>query len=132
MPETPPLDPAATPTASPKLKRYTHDSVDVAELKNMAEEILGVTPFQWQLDAAVAILCGENLILDVGTGCGKSLCFILALLFDQRDIAITVMPLTALMLDQTKDTKIPTLAICQESIKAIGRAKLYEVRAIMT
>ncbi|KAJ7054577.1 hypothetical protein C8F01DRAFT_934789, partial [Mycena amicta] len=71
-------------------------------LTKLSEQVLGKSPFKWQLDAAVAILCGENLILDVGTGCGKSLCFVLPLLLDENDIGISVMPLTALMLDQVR------------------------------
>nr|GAT52719.1 predicted protein [Mycena chlorophos] len=99
-PTMPPENAAPPPEDRPKAKIYTRDTVDVSELKRRAVEVLGVVPFQWQLDAAVAILCGEDLILDVGTGSGKSLCFVLALLFCPTDVALTVMPLTALMLDQ--------------------------------
>jgi len=38
--------------------------------------------------------------LDIGTGSGKTLCFTLPLLLNNSDIALTVSPLTALMIDQ--------------------------------
>ncbi|KAF7305411.1 hypothetical protein HMN09_00793500 [Mycena chlorophos] len=117
------------PEARPKAKIYPRETIDVTELKRRAVEVLGVVPFQWQLDAAVAILCGEDVILDVGTGSGKSLCFVLALLFSTTDVAITVMPLTALMLEQAQNAKIPTIAICAETIAAVGREKLFEAAA---
>ena len=44
----------------------------------------------WQLDTASAILQGEDLILDAGTGYGKSLVFSLPLLLDNRDIVVVV------------------------------------------
>ncbi|KAJ7061274.1 P-loop containing nucleoside triphosphate hydrolase protein [Mycena amicta] len=128
MADTSPVQAQQPAPPPPQLRRYTRDTVDTSKLKQLSEEVLGMTPFQWQLDAAVEILCGENLILDVGTGCGKSLCFVLPLLLDTNDIGISVMPLTALMLDQAKTAKIPTLAICHETIETIGRVKLYEVR----
>ncbi|KAJ7061084.1 hypothetical protein C8F01DRAFT_158262 [Mycena amicta] len=105
MADTSPVQAEKAPPPPPQLKTYTPETVDLSRLKKLSEDILGKTPFQWQLDAAVAILCGENLILDVGTGCGKSLCFVLPLLLDESDIAISVMPLTALMLDQVRTTR---------------------------
>ncbi|KAJ7064173.1 hypothetical protein C8F01DRAFT_39962 [Mycena amicta] len=105
MADTGPVQAEKAPPPPPRLKTYTPETVDLTRLKKLSEDILGKTPFQWQLDAAVAILCGENLILDVGTGCGKSLCFVLPLLLDESDIAISVMPLTVLMLDQVCTTR---------------------------
>jgi len=57
-------------------------------------------PFQWQLEIAAAVLCGEDVIIDVGTGSGKTLCFALPLLLHETDIVLVVSPLTALMIDQ--------------------------------
>ncbi|KAF8887041.1 hypothetical protein CPB84DRAFT_1627639, partial [Gymnopilus junonius] len=53
-------------------------------------------PFRWQLDAAAAILCGKDVVLDIGTGSGKTLYFSLPLLLNEKDISISVLPLTAL------------------------------------
>jgi superfamily II DNA helicase RecQ len=39
---------------------------------------------KWQLDASQAILCGQDVIVDVGTGSGKTLCFSLPLLLDEH------------------------------------------------
>lgn len=71
--------PAVIP-AGRKVKVYTVNSVGVAELRRRAFEVLGVEYGQWQPDAAsaVALSCGEDVILDVGTGSGKSLCFVLS------------------------------------------------------
>jgi superfamily II DNA helicase RecQ len=56
-----------------------------------------------QLDAAIELLRGEDVILDVGTGNGKSLTFLLPLLLDNNDINLIVSPLTALMIDQVRN-----------------------------
>ncbi|KAF6748290.1 hypothetical protein DFP72DRAFT_756320, partial [Ephemerocybe angulata] len=60
----------------------------------------GRKPFQWQLKAASYLLCGEDVILNVGTGCGKTLVFQLPLLLDASDISLIVSPLSALMIEQ--------------------------------
>jgi len=46
------------------------------------------------------------VVLDVGTGSGKTLCFSLPLLLNEKDISITVSPLTALMIDQVSASSI--------------------------
>ncbi len=89
------------PTPS-KAVQYTSEEVDLAVLSDKAFEFLHVRPFHFQLKAAVAILQGKDVILDVGTGCGKSLCFTLPLLMNKQDISIIVSPLTTLMLNQSE------------------------------
>ena len=72
-------------------------------LEARAQEQLNSTPFKWQLTSNKIIAQGEDLIIDVGTGCGKSLCYQLATLLDPErnsDIVLVVSPLSALMLDQ--------------------------------
>ena len=76
------------------------EEIDIGLLSHKAYEILGKHPFRWQLEAATAILCGKDVVLDVGTGSGKSLCFSLPLLQNERDVSLTILPLTALMIDQ--------------------------------
>ena len=44
--------------------------------------------------------CGQDVILDVGMGNGKTLVFSLPLLTDPKDINIIVSLLSALMIDQ--------------------------------
>jgi superfamily II DNA helicase RecQ len=49
-------------------------------------------------------LCGEDVIVDVGTGCRKSLSFSIPLILHETDVALRVSPLTALMIDQVSTT----------------------------
>ena len=83
-----------------KVKQYHEHEVDFSVLSDQAFEIFGKRPFKWQLEADQAILCGRDVVLDIGTGSGKTLCFTLPLLLNNSDIALTVSPLTALMIDQ--------------------------------
>ena len=87
------------PTQS-KCQQYASTEISLEIISNLSFEELGQWPFQWQLEATVAILTGNDLILDIGTGCGKSLCFSLPLLLNKSDISLTVLPLMALMIDQ--------------------------------
>ena len=48
----------------------------------------------------IILLCGRDIVLDIGTGSGKTLCFTLPLPLNNSDVALTVSPLTALMIDQ--------------------------------
>ena len=51
-----------------KVKQYTPEELNMGLLSDKAYEKLGKRPFQWQLDGAAAILCGRDVVLDVGTG----------------------------------------------------------------
>ncbi|PPQ87252.1 hypothetical protein CVT25_004102 [Psilocybe cyanescens] len=113
------------PPPESRVKKHKASEVNLSVLAEKALEVLGKRPFQWQLDAARAILCGHDLILDVGTGCGKSLCFSLPLLLSETDISITVSPLSALMIDQASSSRIPTVAVCQETVTHVGKAQMY-------
>ncbi|KAF9474639.1 hypothetical protein BDN70DRAFT_775081, partial [Pholiota conissans] len=79
---------------------YQEHEVNLNILEEKAVHVLGVHPFKWQLNTAKAILCGKDVIIDIGTGNGKTLCFLLPLLLDERDVGLTVSPLSALMIDQ--------------------------------
>ncbi|KAF5313689.1 hypothetical protein D9611_010106 [Ephemerocybe angulata] len=83
------LLPPALP-AIPPVRKYKHSEVNLSSLSELALTKLGKKPFEWQLKAARHLLCGEDLILDVGTGCGKSLVFQLPLLLDDMDISMVV------------------------------------------
>jgi len=80
--------------------KYTNNEISRTLLSELSERILGRKPFEWQLDAAAALLRGEDLVLDVGTGSGKTLVFALPLLLSDTDVIIVVSPLSALMIDQ--------------------------------
>lgn len=85
-----------------KVRRYKAGEINLDVLAERAQEVLHKKPFLWQLEVAEAILCGEDVIVDVGTGSGKTMTFTLPLLTDEQDddIVLTVSPLTALMIDQ--------------------------------
>jgi ATP-dependent helicase YprA (DUF1998 family) len=89
-----------------KVKQYLEGELDLQMISEKSYQTLGVHPFRWQLEAAAAILCGRDVVLDVRTGSGKSLCFSLPLLLNEKDISITVSPLTALMIDQVSASSI--------------------------
>ncbi|KAJ7766217.1 hypothetical protein B0H16DRAFT_1218300, partial [Mycena metata] len=61
---------------------------------------LGRTPHEFQTRFFSNVMQGKDVILDVGTGSGKSLCFDLPVLMNKQDIVLVVSPLTALMLEQ--------------------------------
>jgi ATP-dependent helicase YprA (DUF1998 family) len=77
------------PTQS-KCQQYTSSEISLELIPNLSFEELGQRPFRWQLEATVVILTGNDLVLDVGTGCGKSLCLSLPLLLNKSDISLTV------------------------------------------
>lgn len=91
-----------------KVKQYTADELDLALISDKAFEKLGKRPFRWQLECALATLSGKDVVLDVGTGSGKTLCFSLPLLLNDRDMALTISPLTALMVDQVNSLDLST------------------------
>ena len=80
--------------------KYTDNEISRTLLSELSKRILGRKPFEWHLDAAAALLRGEDLVLDVGTGSGKTLVFALPLLLSDTDVIIVVSPLSALMIDQ--------------------------------
>ncbi|KIJ92704.1 hypothetical protein K443DRAFT_78501, partial [Laccaria amethystina LaAM-08-1] len=108
-----------------KVKQYTAEELDLALLSDKCFEKLGKQPFRWQLECALAILRGKDVVLDVGTGSGKTLCFSLPLVLSDKDIALSVSPLTALMVDQSDSAALKTIAVCQETISCAGPDKLY-------
>jgi superfamily II DNA helicase RecQ len=86
--------------APSRIHIYKEGEINLDELVTRAQAILQKKPFFWQLEIAEAVLRGEDVIVDVGTGSGKTLCFALPLLKDDTDIVLIVSPLTALMIDQ--------------------------------
>ena len=83
-----------------KVHWYKLEEISLDDLAAKAFSILHKKLFVWQLEIALAILCGEDVIIDVGTGSGKTLCFSLPLILNDTDMVLTVSPLTALMIDQ--------------------------------
>ena len=54
-----------------KVHKYNPGEVDLDELSIKAEAIFNKKPFQWQLTISKVVLQGEDIIVDVGTGCGQ-------------------------------------------------------------
>ena len=79
---------------------YKPEELDHKHLTTRVKEVLGKVAFAWQIEIGAAALCGEDVIVDVVTGCGKSLPFSIPLLWHNTNIALQVTPLTALMIDQ--------------------------------
>jgi ATP-dependent helicase YprA (DUF1998 family) len=75
-----------------KVKQYQDNEVNSSLLLDRAFEVFGKQPFGWQLEAAQAVLCDGDVILDVGTGSRKTLCFTLPLLLNNSDIGLTISP----------------------------------------
>lgn len=115
-----------TPLRSSRI--YSEDNIDLKKLGTLAEEKFGRKPFDFQLRVASAILSGKDVILDAGTGCGKTLCFMLPLLLDTNDISLIISPLSSLMIEQAKSAKLPTVAVCKETLSEVGVDQMYEVR----
>ena len=83
---------AANPLQT-SVRIYKPEELDHKHLTTRVKEVLGKVAFAWQIEIGAAALCGEDVIVDVGTGCGKSLLFFIPLL-------LRVTPLTAIMIDQ--------------------------------
>jgi len=85
-----------------RVRIYKAGELNPEHLATLSSVILGLKPFEWQLEIAEAVLCGEDVIVNVGTGSGKTLCFTLPLLLHETDVVLVVSPLTALMVDQVR------------------------------
>ena len=85
-----------------KVRCYKPEEVDARKLAEKASQIFHKQPFEWQLDVPHVVLCGKDIVVDAGTGSGKTMCFSLPLLLDETgtEIILTISPLMALMIDQ--------------------------------
>ena len=57
---------------------YKPGEVNISALHSMDRQTFGCEPFDWQIATAIAVLEGRDVILDVGTGSGRTLAFSLA------------------------------------------------------
>jgi ATP-dependent helicase YprA (DUF1998 family) len=80
----------------PQVCEFTEDKLDEIDFQELGQKTFGKVLFDWQIEAAKAILRGDDVILDVGTGNGKSLTFTLPLLASTQDTVLIISPLTAL------------------------------------
>ncbi|KAJ3481397.1 hypothetical protein NLI96_g7679 [Meripilus lineatus] len=69
---------------------------DIAEARRRCQEVFGCRLCLWQYKVLEATLKKSNIILDVGTGAGKTLAFFMPLLFQRNGIQIIVTALNVL------------------------------------
>ena len=50
-------------------------------------------PWEFQLDALLALLAGQDYLIDTETGSGKTLCMVLPVLLDPALVSIVILPL---------------------------------------
>ena len=83
---------------------YTNMRTLILESLQHVQKIFSIkTAFAWQFEIGAAVLCGKDVIVDVGMGSGKMLSFSIPLVMHETDVALRVTPLTALMMDQVQD-----------------------------
>ena len=72
----------------------------ITEIKNATQKVFSITPCQFQIDLCLAQLQAHgnhnNIIAMVATGSGKTLCFLMLLLFNNGKVIIIVMALNLL------------------------------------
>ncbi|KAG2144383.1 P-loop containing nucleoside triphosphate hydrolase protein [Suillus bovinus] len=77
-----------------------------------------IVPRQFQLEAVLATLNGQDTIITAGTGSGKTLCIIIPILLCPGTISMTISPLKSLQATQVlESTKygIPTITINKDT-----------------
>jgi ATP-dependent helicase YprA (DUF1998 family) len=61
-------------------------------------------PREFQLKAVLALLSGQDTLIDAGTGSGKTLCMILPALLDPTAVSLVISPLKRLQVLQVSST----------------------------
>ena len=77
-----------------------------------------LAPREFQLQATIALMLGQDCLVDVGTGYGETLCMILPCLLSHKRISIIVSPLKRLQVVQVLEFErygIKTLQVTQNS-----------------
>ena len=90
-----------------------------------------IFPRQYQIEASLAMLQGQDTIIDIGTGYGKTLCMILPLLLQPNSISIVISPLRRLQILQVEEFTrwgLKAIAINQDTPKDDA---LYMVRGLL-
>ncbi|KAJ6607057.1 P-loop containing nucleoside triphosphate hydrolase protein [Mycena sp. CBHHK59/15] len=116
---------AAKPLAS-KVKIYKASEINIPAIIASSRVRLGKTLHEFQTGFFANVMQGRDIVLDIGTGSGKSLCFDLPVLSNSEDIVIIVSPLSALMLEQASASLLESIAICKETLTAEGQSALYK------
>jgi len=74
------LSPIMPPVQS-RVCKYKPDEINLADLASHGKTLRFEAVYVFQLEIAAAVFHGEDVIADIGTGSGKTLCFSLPLLF---------------------------------------------------
>ncbi|KAG2044373.1 hypothetical protein BDR03DRAFT_850377 [Suillus americanus] len=77
-----------------------------------------IVPQQFQLEAVLATLNGQDTIITAGTGSGKTLCIIIPILLCPGTISMTISPLKHLQATQVLESTrygIPTIVINKDT-----------------
>lgn len=90
-------------------------------IRHASQQVFGLRPCQWQVEFAQALLKGDSdIMMQVGTGMGKTLAFWLPLLFRRSSILFVVTALNILgqqNVDQLKAAGICAISINHETAK---------------
>ncbi|KAI0744526.1 P-loop containing nucleoside triphosphate hydrolase protein [Earliella scabrosa] len=82
------------------------------------ERMGGKSPHAWQLDVTEALLLGLDCTVIAGTGCGKTMPFVMPAFVETDKLYIIISPLNALETDQERrftDLKVPAAAVNRET-----------------
>ena len=79
---------SSNPTLPPELS--------YANIRTKVQEKFQKRPCRWQCQVAQSVLQGKDVIIDVGTGMGKTLAFFIPILFSRGKIQIIVTALHVL------------------------------------
>jgi ATP-dependent helicase YprA (DUF1998 family) len=90
--------------AALKDRNYDSDWTRQTMSSKLQDVFDGRTPYDWQLDAAEALVLGLDCVVVAGTGAGKTIPFALPLFVqDSRDkLVLIISPLNALETDQVR------------------------------
>jgi ATP-dependent helicase YprA (DUF1998 family) len=79
-------------------------------LTKFTEMRTGLSPKDFQLQAAVAAWRNRDTLLIAGTGSGKTLSFVMACFLSRKIVVVIISPLNILQEDQVSLNKVGTLA----------------------
>ncbi|KAI0756499.1 P-loop containing nucleoside triphosphate hydrolase protein [Daedaleopsis nitida] len=110
--------------AAREVTRVAHGYSSVAVRSKMTrifeERMDGKSPHPWQLDVAEALLLGLDCTVIAGTGCGKTMPFVMPTFVEDKKIYFVISPLNALEADQVlrfANLKVPAAAVNGETYK---------------
>ncbi|KAF8172309.1 P-loop containing nucleoside triphosphate hydrolase protein [Mycena galopus ATCC 62051] len=118
--------PVASNVLASKVKIFKPEELNIPGMVAGSRICLGKTPYEFQKRFFSNVMQGRDVVLDIGTGSGKSLCFDLPVLANKEDIVLVVSPLSALIIEQAAASPLSSLAMCKETLSLEGRDALYQ------